>query len=101
MLEKYSLYYPQTEELTRAVKVEPLNDYKLRLFFSNGEIKIYDFKPNIDKGGRIAELLKNKERFFTVKIVGRTAVWNFTGKPLDDIDICPEVLYWDSVSATN
>ena len=95
---KYSFYYEGTQEMTRAVKVEPLDDYKLRLFFSNGEIKIYDVKPLLENGGEITDLLKDKKRFSTVKMVNRTAVWNFTGRKSDDIDICPEVLYWDSES---
>jgi hypothetical protein len=48
-MSKYSMYYEGTEEKTLAIKVEPLDDYKLRLFFSNGEIKIYDVKPRIEK----------------------------------------------------
>ena len=98
-MEKYSMFYPGTEEMTRTVKVEVLKNYKLRLFFSNGEIKIYDVKPLVEKGGKITEPLKQFENFATVKIKNRRILWNFTGKPINDIDICSELLYWDSTSA--
>jgi hypothetical protein len=67
------------------------------LFFSNGEVKIYDVLPSINQGGVFAQL-RNPKRFSTVKMVNRVAVWNFIGEPINDIDICSEVLYWDSVS---
>ena len=92
------MYYDGTKDLTRAVKVETLDGYRLRLFFSNGEIKIYNVAPLIEKGGYIAEQLKNMHNFSKAKLIKRRVVWNFTKEPLDDIDICPEVLYWDSIS---
>lgn len=92
---KYSMYYENTQELTRTTKVVPLDDYKLRLFFSNGEVKIYDIKPLLQK--KTFEILRDKSLFSKVRIEHRAAMWNFTGNELDDIDIDPEVLYWDSV----
>ncbi|VUZ25685.1 Uncharacterised protein [Acetobacterium wieringae] len=32
------------------INVEPLNDYKLLLTFDNGEKRIFDVSPYLDKG---------------------------------------------------
>lgn len=96
---KYSMYYKNTQEKTNVIKALPIDDYKLRLYFSNGEVKVYDIKPLLKK--KSFEILKDKTRFSKVKINDRAIVWNFTGNELDDIDICPENLYWDSVPETN
>ena len=34
----------------KVIKVEPLEDYQLRLTFSNGEIRRFDVTPYLDKG---------------------------------------------------
>jgi hypothetical protein len=82
--------YEDTNEMIRTVKIEPTNDYCLRVFFSNGKIKIYDVKPLLND--EVYAPLKNKSLFDSVYVACSSAAWD------DDIDICPESLYWESVT---
>lgn len=68
-------------------KVEVLEDYLLRVFFSTGEIKIYDFKPNFQY--EIFSQLKDYSIFknITVDIGGYGISWN------DDCDLSEQELY--------
>jgi len=50
----------------RIIKVEPLEEYKLKLYFTNNEIKIFDTNPYLNKG--IFRELKNFEIFKQVKV---------------------------------
>ena len=34
----------------KVVRVEPLPDHRLRLFFDNGEVHLFDVSPYLDKG---------------------------------------------------
>ena len=34
----------------RIIKVEPLEEYKLKLHFTNNEVKIFDTNPYLNKG---------------------------------------------------
>lgn len=74
----------------KAIEVQPMDDYKLRIKFDNGEIKIYDAKPLI-KGEWFGQL-KNPDVFNTVHIAGLSVEWE------DGQDICPDDLYYSSVS---
>ncbi|BED92751.1 MAG: DUF2442 domain-containing protein [Candidatus Paraimprobicoccus trichonymphae] len=76
-----------------AKSVEPLEDYKLLITFSNGEKKVYDMKSQLDDW--YYEPLKNIEFFKTVHIARHTVVWN------GEIDICPEDLYESSKLVVN
>lgn len=61
------------------------SDYTLLLTFANGENRVYNAKPLLEK--KIYEPLKNLSFFMNAKVDGDTVVWN------DDIDIAPEHLY--------
>lgn len=74
----------------KAVKVEPLENYKLRIAFDNGEVKIYDVNPLI-KGEWFGQL-KDKAVFNTVHIAGLSVEW------VNGQDICPDDLYYSSIS---
>ena len=65
--------------------VHPNNNYTLLLTFENGEIKLYDASPLLEK--KIYSRLKNLTFFLNAKVECGTVVWN------DDIDIAPEHLY--------
>ena len=67
------------------IEVEALKDYQLKLIFDNGEIKIKDMKPYLDKG--IFKKLKDINVFNNVKIKYGTISWE------NDIDICADSLY--------
>lgn len=70
----------------QAVKqVQPLPDYKLKLAFSNNEIKTFDMKPYLDKG--IFKQLKNEAEFYSVKVSFDSISWS------NGADIDPEILY--------
>lgn len=67
------------------IKVEALEDYKLMLTFDNGEVKIKDMKPYLDKG--VFKKLKDINIFNNVKIKFGTISWE------NDIDMCADSLY--------
>jgi hypothetical protein len=73
----------------QVVDVQPLDNYLLLLTFSNGKIKIFDFKPNLDKPVFIP--LKDKAFFAVARVKGGTVIWT------EYLDIAPETLYWDSI----
>ena len=57
----------------RIKKVIPLENFKLRLFFTNGEEKIYDCSPLLNFG--VFSKLQNKFYFRQVKAHDGTIVW--------------------------
>ena len=71
--------------MIRVVNVSPLENYELLLEFNNGEKRIKDIKPYLDKG--IFSKLKDKKFFEKVKISFGTVSWN------SEIDLDPENLY--------
>ena len=75
----------------RLKKVEPQKDYKLGLYYSNGEYRVYD--ANKLFANPINQPLKNKAIFDTVKISGCGVEW------CNGIDICPDELYLGSIIA--
>lgn len=74
----------------KAIDVKPLDNYKLKVFFDNGEIKIYDAKPLI-KGDWFGEL-SDKNIFNTAHVAGLSVEW------IHGQDICPDDLYYSSIS---
>lgn len=73
----------------RVRKVTPLEGYKLRIEFSNGETGEYDCTPLLEFG--VFKELKNVQYFKSVKVVGGTVAWP------NEQDICPDTLYLDSI----
>lgn len=71
------------------IDVKPLQDYKLLLTFENGEKRIFDMKPYLDKG--IFRELKDEKIFKTVRVSFDSIEWS------NEADIDPEVLYEDSI----
>ena len=66
--------------------VRPLDDYKLWIRFSTGEVKIFDFSKELSSPAFTP--LKDKELFRSVYIDYGVTVWNN-----GEIDIAPEYLY--------
>lgn len=64
-------------------------DYNIKVYFDNGEIKIFDVKPYIK--GEWYSQLKDKQYFNMVRTDGYTVVWP------DGQDLCPDELYELSV----
>ena len=75
--------------MNKIVSVEPLDDYKILLTFSNNEKRIKDMKPYLDKG--VFKKLKDKNFFNSVHISFDTISWD------NEIDICPDTLYETSI----
>jgi len=73
----------------RVKKVAPMEGYKLRIEFNNGESGEYDCTPLLEFG--VFKELKNVQYFKSVMVVGGTVAWP------NEQDICPDTLYLDSV----
>lgn len=69
--------------------VEPLSDYKLKLFYATNEVKIFDVKPCIR--GSFMGKLNNYAYFKLVGLDDYTVVWP------DGQDLAPDDLYENSV----
>jgi hypothetical protein len=74
----------------RVKDVRPAADYTLVLTFSNGEVKVFDVKPYLDKG--IFRELRDQALFNSVRPFLGSIQWRH-GQ-----DFCPDTLYLDSVS---
>jgi hypothetical protein len=75
----------------RPVSVKPLEDYKLLVTFQNKERKIFDAAPLLELP--MYQKLKNKGFFSLAKADGMCVYWN------DEIDLCPDMVYEDSIPA--
>ena len=74
-------------------EVIPKDDYTLLITFADGEKKIYDARPLLDKP--IYAELKSLAFFLSARAECGTVVWS------DDVDIAPEHLYECSVPVEN
>jgi len=90
--------YEDTDVLIEVVKVNPLDDYRLNILFSNGKAKIYDIKPDLDTPA--FSPLKNIDLFSSVKLKHGTIFWDYDyGEDFaKGIDISETALYWDGES---
>ena len=70
-------------------QVKPLEDFKLLLTFDNGEARIFDMNPYLEKG--IFKELKDIVMFNSVKVSFDSIEWQ------NEADMDPEVLYEDSI----
>jgi hypothetical protein len=73
----------------RVADVFPVEGYKLKLFFTNGEQGLYDCSALLNFG--VFQEFKDKNYFSQVKVLHGTTVWPH------EQDICPDTLYLDSV----
>ncbi len=71
------------------VNVKPLKDSQLLLTFENGEKRIFDMKPYLNKG--IFKELRDEKMFRSVRVSFDSIEWS------NQADIDPEVLYEKSV----
>lgn len=72
----------------RVKNVQPLDNYLLKLTFDNGEIKIFNVSPYLEKG--VFKELKDKSYFKSVKPFMGSVKWQH------DQDFCPDTLYEES-----
>ena len=80
------VYADNPAPLRQVCGVRPLQDYKLWVRFSTGEVKIYDCKPLLKF--QVFAPLADISTFNAVYIDYHTTVWNN-----GEIDIDPEILY--------
>lgn len=77
----------------------PTDDYKVYLYYDNGEIRVYDCSFVLNQSG-IFEKIKDITKFKELcTIMNRTLAFDISEKrdPYCCIDICPDTLYNDSV----
>lgn len=74
--------------MKRIKKVKTTENYEIIVEFENGEKRIKDMKPYLDKG--VFKSLKNKEFFKDVKIKFGTVCWG------EDIELCADSIYYES-----
>jgi hypothetical protein len=72
--------------------VKPLANYRLLLSFDNGEKRVFDVRPYLNKG--VFSQLRDVAVFNSVRVSFDTVEWS------NGADLCPETLYRDSVEAT-
>ena len=72
-----------------AKAVEPLPDYRLLITFENGERRIFDVTPYLDKG--VFRELRNAAAFNSARVCFDTVEWS------NGADLCPEALYEGSM----
>ena len=70
-------------------RVEVIEPYKLKLWFADRSIKMYDFRPLLD--WECFSPLRAPELFRTARIYAGSVVWS------DEIDIAPEELYENGI----
>ncbi|MEW6030437.1 MAG: DUF2442 domain-containing protein [Chloroflexota bacterium] len=70
--------------------VQPLDNYCLALTFENGEKRIFDLKPYLNKG--VFTRLKNTAVFKTVRVASGSVEW------LGEIDMSYDTLYLESAA---
>jgi hypothetical protein len=71
--------------LPKVSKVQALDDFELRLEFTDGSIKQFDVKPYLHFPA--FERLKQGELFAKAHVANGTVVWD------DRLDLAPETLY--------
>ena len=69
--------------------VRPQENYCLLLTFENGEKRIFDLKPYLDKG--VFRRLKNDSLFKTARVVSGSVEWH------GEIDLSYDTLYLSSI----
>ena len=70
------------------LSVEPIDDYCLALTFANGERRIFDVKPYLQRG--IFVRLQNRVTFQAVRVVAGSAEWP------GELDLSYDTLYIES-----
>ena len=72
-------------------QVRPLEDYQLELIFENGEQRIFDVKPYLQRG--VFVRLQNLAAFQAVRVVAGSVEWP------GELDLSYDTLYLESQPA--
>lgn len=68
--------------------VQPTESYELLLTFTNGEQRLFDVKPYLDKG--VFKRLRERSAFFGARVVAGSVEWP------GEIDLSYDTLYLES-----
>ncbi len=81
-------------------QVVPTDDFKVYLYYDNGEIKLYDCNFIFDNPKIYQRLLDNVDFKNLCTIMNRTLAFDISKKrdPYNCIDFCPDTIYNDSIS---
>lgn len=82
-------------EHPKAVAVECCPDYQLAIEFDNGEHRVFDMKPFLDKG--VFKALRDENLFRSVRVAYGTVAWY--GRQCN-LDLDPAVIYHESVKSS-
>ena len=69
-------------------RIRPLDDYRLEILFENGELRIFDVKPYLQRG--IFVRLQNRAIFQAARVVAGSVEWP------DGLDLSYDTLYLES-----
>lgn len=73
-------------------RVEALPEYRLRLWFDNNEVRIFDMRPYLERG--VFTRLKPRHIFEQPSVVAGSVEWSC------DVDLSYDTLYLESVLET-
>ena len=73
-------------------RVRPLEDYQLEVIFENGERRIFDVKPYLQRG--VFVRLQNRATFQAVRVVAGSVEWP------GELDLSYDTLYLESQPTT-
>jgi hypothetical protein len=73
----------------KVIKVQPMQDYMLNLWFANGEQRYFDMKPYLDF--EVFKPLKDEKLFDTATTFLGSVTWS------NDADLSYDTLYIDSI----
>ncbi len=82
-------------------QVLPADDFKVYLYYDNGEIKLYDCSFILEESG-VYDEIKDISRFKELcTIMNGTLAFDISEQrdPFNCIDFCPDVLYCESVES--
>ncbi len=69
-------------------EVKPLDDYRLELAFENGEIRIFDLRPYLNRG--VFARLADPGKFKSAQVVAGSVEWQ------GELDLSYDTLYLES-----
>ena len=72
--------------------VQPLENHELLLTFSNGEQRLFDTKPYLDKG--VFKRLRDRSTFMGVRVVSGSVEWP------GEVDLSYDTLYLEGFPVT-
>ena len=70
------------------LSVQPLEDYRLNLMFENGERRIFDVKPYLQRG--VFVRLQNRATFQAARVIAGSVEWP------GELDLSYDTLYRES-----